>query len=526
MEQRATTGLWKGSSRYGEVSPTLWHCQLEDEVQSIGQGRISRNRRIAIIALVVTTSVLSALGSLALLPTRADGPDPCTEWSSLPSKELTKTEKSFPVSVEGRNILDRQGRPWFAVGDSPWSLIAQLTTQEITCYLKDRASKGFRVVMFNAPEWSFVDTGPGRNRYGDAAFTGDAFASPLNDSYWQVVDHAVGTAESLGLTVLICPAYLGAPGDGVKELITNRTNDDLFAYGYRLGIRYRASPNLMWLAGHDTTIERRIKERYGNLQDGMEAAGDHHLWVPGEANGGDGNFRTGLDKWSGSLIPFGIETVYDYSMYRPTLATIEAWRLGAHPVIYLEGRYENEHPSTRELRHQAWGSFVGGANVVFFGNRPVWYFGADWRYHLDSLGAVHMSHLATVMRDFDWSKTEPDLSLPSRMLVGANSGNSRPGARVGIGLAAVYQPASGGLWLELSSLGGEPVDILRLDPTNGKQLLLLESVTGRVYLGDQGLNDSGDSDWVFLAVRSDGKDAGDGVGRRDSMTFPDTASGL
>ena len=40
----------------------------------------------------------------------------------------------------------------------------------------------------------------------------NSFQSTLNDTYWDRVDHAVSSAEALGITCLICPFYLGYTG--------------------------------------------------------------------------------------------------------------------------------------------------------------------------------------------------------------------------------------------------------------------------------------------------------------------------
>src|SRR5262245_44474862 len=73
------------------------------------------------------------------------------------------------VSDNRRYLVDQVGRPFFVVGDTPWSLIAQLEEKDIRHYLDDRRSRGFNSIIVNLIEHKFC-TAPPRTRSGLAPF--------------------------------------------------------------------------------------------------------------------------------------------------------------------------------------------------------------------------------------------------------------------------------------------------------------------------------------------------------------------
>ncbi len=414
----------------------------------------------------------------------------------------------FPVSVSGRDLLDNNGKPWLGVGDAPWSLVGQLSAPEITFYLEDRAARGFRLVMFSAPEWYYADNAP-NNIDRVAAFTGVPYQSPLNDPYWLRVDHSVDEAARLGITCLICPAYWGCCNDGVQTVLTAASDSQVYDYGYAVGKRYKDKPNIMWLAGHDLVPGPVMKKRYESLQQGMQDAGDTHLWVPGGWNAGT-TYSSGTDDWGKSGIHFDVETNYDYS-FQPVQSTRDAWISQTMPVIHLEGSYENERTGNSncstaawELRYQGWGSFVAGAACHIYGNDPIWHFNyrstgeGDWTTHLGDRGARGLAHLAALLACPGWSATVPDTG---RIFLtgGVDTGRRQAGARFSQSIAVVYMPDERTVTLDLNRLSGDLFEVARMDPTDGKVTVLDERASGSGYtVASQGLNAGGDSDWVLL----------------------------
>ena len=74
----------------------------------------------------------------------------------------------FPLRIEaGKNYpTDKEGRPFFMQGDSPWSLIGDLTEEDAYLYLEDRKARGFNTVLVNLLEHRFSRNAPA-NAYGE-----------------------------------------------------------------------------------------------------------------------------------------------------------------------------------------------------------------------------------------------------------------------------------------------------------------------------------------------------------------------
>ena len=51
------------------------------------------------------------------------------------------------VSADGRHFEDREGRPFFWLGDTAWPLFAQYTKAQAEAYLANRGGKGFTVIQ-------------------------------------------------------------------------------------------------------------------------------------------------------------------------------------------------------------------------------------------------------------------------------------------------------------------------------------------------------------------------------------------
>src|SRR5262245_44953424 len=78
---------------------------------------------------------------------------------------------AFPLQVSDnhRYLVDRDKQPFLVVGDTPWSLIADLSADDIETYLDDRQARGFNALIVNLIEHKF-STDPPRTRAGLSPF--------------------------------------------------------------------------------------------------------------------------------------------------------------------------------------------------------------------------------------------------------------------------------------------------------------------------------------------------------------------
>src|SRR5690606_22170520 len=78
---------------------------------------------------------------------------------------------AFPLRIgdNGNYLVDADDRPFLLHGDTAWSLIAELTREEVDFYLADRLSRGFNTLVVSLIEHKFASNAPA-NAYGQRPF--------------------------------------------------------------------------------------------------------------------------------------------------------------------------------------------------------------------------------------------------------------------------------------------------------------------------------------------------------------------
>lgn len=452
---------------------------------------------LAVVALV-------GCSPRAVAPARDVNSSPSVATPRVSSEPSGGGER-FPtaVSADGRSFVDARQRLWFGRGDTAWSLVAQLDREAVDRYLDDRASRGFNLVLANLLEGRYADNAPD-NIYHDPPFTGDLFRSTPNEAYWRHVDYIVEAARERGITLLLCPAYLGSPGanDGLADEVRHASPEQMAEYGRFLAARYGEAPNIMWLIGHDRVPDTALTSREGALADELQ---DDLVGV-----GASSDPVLGIPQWSPLGFHVDFETVYSYRE-TPVDDVTEGWvEQPTRPVVFLEGKYEQEHDiplGGDTLRLQALGAIGGGAAGVFFGNNPMWHFESvtlypfegSWEDNLSSLGAQDMARTWHLVDSLPLERMRPDVD--GRLVVsGAGSGSERVAARYSGTTAFIYLPSSRPITLDLSPLSGaRDVGIRRVDPRSGAVTDLgVEPTSARLDIVAPGANAAGDSDWVYV----------------------------
>src|SRR5215467_80959 len=91
-----------------------------------------------------------------------------------PARVLPTPRAAFPLKVgpTGRYLVDRRGRPFLIVGDSPQALIADLSEAQADQFFADRQSAGFNSVWINLLCNTYTGGRPDGTTYdGIAPFT-------------------------------------------------------------------------------------------------------------------------------------------------------------------------------------------------------------------------------------------------------------------------------------------------------------------------------------------------------------------
>jgi hypothetical protein len=324
----------------------------------------------------------------------------------------TAAPSRFPlrVSADHRHLDDASGAPFLVVGDAAWSLIAQLDADATSTYLNDRARRGFTALIVNLIEHKFATHAPA-NHAGVSPFLEAGNVRKPNPAYFESAHHVVAEAAAGGLSVWLCPAYLGWQGgdEGFFKEIKKAGPDALYAYGKFVGERFRDLSNIVWMVGGDFALAPQDRWAAEQLVWGLRDGGAEQLVT---AHGG----QTSAVETYGNTRWLSIDTVYSY---QPDLRLdLLRARYGrpARPFVLIETVYENEHNATPDqIRRQAWQAMLSGAAGQFFGNNPIWHFDGptlfpftgDWRQALDSTGSRDMARLSAFFAAREWWTLEP-----------------------------------------------------------------------------------------------------------------------
>lgn len=150
-----------------------------------------------------------------------------------------------------RQVLERDGAPWFLLGDTAWELFRRLDDDGVERYLTTRAQQGFNTVLAVAVSEFDARTVPNPN--GDLPFLDDDPGRP-NESFWRHIDAVVARANDLGLTIGLLPTGGTHGHDRVDGAGPFLDASAALAYGRWIAERYQHS-DIIWVLGGDRPIE-------------------------------------------------------------------------------------------------------------------------------------------------------------------------------------------------------------------------------------------------------------------------------
>ena len=510
-----------------------------------GSGAMSAIRRSVVLAIPLLLGSLSIGNEAVLLhsseakSTPAPVSEPSTTVVPLASDGAVSVSAEagmpavFPlVTKPGQRYLeDSAGKPFLIHGDSAWSLIAQLTREDVDRYLDDRRARGFNTILVELIEHRFSSNAPA-NAYGELPFHGQPFEAVAslaslvperfayygtslatlvadftrpNEAYFAHADWVLRQAADKGFVVLLAPSFLGYDGgaDGWYRAMVANGPERLRRYGEYLGRRYRDFPNILWL--HAGDYNPPDKDLVRAIAEGIA---EHDPRALHTAHGAPET--AALEYWHGE--PWlQVNNIYTYGPVHAA-ALAQYTRPECRPFFLLESAYENEHGATEQrLRTQAYQAVLSGAAGQAFGNNPVWHFdgpgiypiSVTWQEALDSRGAQSMTHLHDLFTSVPWWLLEPDMG-GTLLTGGVGAEDERAvAARAADGsFAILYLPSSRDVTVDLAQLGGSEVSARWYDPANGQYSAVIGSpfpATGpRRFRPDPSNNSSGFDDWVLV----------------------------
>lgn len=416
----------------------------------------------------------------------------------------------YPLRVgpTRRYLVDRNGRPFLIVGDSPQALMAKVSPSDADRFFADRAAKGFNAVWVNLLCNNYTGGAADGTTYdGIAPFTTPEDLSKPNEKYFRRADVMIRTAAKHGIVVFLDPIETG----GWLKVLRKNGVAKAFAYGKWLGKRYRTFPNIVWFSGNDFQQWRDAANAAVVLAvaRGIKATDRQHIHTveldfPGSGSRDD-------PRWTPVI---GLDAAYTYF---PTYAQVlkEYNRPDFIPTFMVEANYEFEHdykgPET--LRRQEYWTLLSGATGQLYGNKFTWQFIDDWKNHLDTTGVAELQYATRLFSNRPWFNLVPD---QDHQLVTAGFGTFSSTANLNEndyvtaartpngGLAIAYLPTRHPVTVDLSRITGR-VTAQWYDPTTGRYTAVAGSPlanSGTRDFAPTRSNASGDDDWVLVLTGS------------------------
>src|SRR3974390_576365 len=322
---------------------------------------------------------------------------------------------TYPVKISSSNpriLVDQNNVPFLMVGDSPQSLIVNLSATNAAIYVADRATNRFNTLLIDAicttytfgpPDASLVD---GTLPFTNTIAGGYYDLTAPNPAYFSYLDEIINLCASNGIQVMLDPIETGG---WLPTMLANGTTN-CRAYGQYLGNRYKNFPNILWSNGNDF-------QNWSNptndavvlaVASGIKDIDSNHL----QTIQLEFYISSSLDDTNWAPI-VGLNAAYTYS---PTYAEVlHAYNQSSTiPAFMIEANYEYETNSgtdggsTRILRMQEYWTMLSGATGQFYGNYYTWTFMHGWRSHLGSPGVGQLRCMARLFGSRKWYDLVPD----------------------------------------------------------------------------------------------------------------------
>ena len=430
--------------------------------------------------------------------------------SSQAHSGMSALQVAYPLKVgpTHRYLVDQRGRPFMIVGDSPQSLIVNLSPQDAKLFIANRAAAGFNSLWVNLLCTKYTGGRTDGSTYDQIKpFNKPGDLSTPNEQYFKRVDAILRLANQYGIVVFLDPIETG----GWLSVLQSNGPAKAFAYGQYLGKRYAKSRNIVWMNGNDFQewSDPSLDALVLAVAKGIRSTDAHHIQTI------ELNFLVSSSSDDARWRPLiGLDAAYTYS---PTYAEVikDYNRKSFIPTFLVEAGYEFEQnigavspgvPQT--LRRQEYWSLLSGASGQLYGNHYTWQFLPDWKGQLDTTGSEQMGYLVKLFAGRPWYRLVPDQKhtlLTSGYGTFTTVGNVESSdyataARTPDGkLAIAYLPTVRTVTIDTSKLAANPV-AWWYDPSAGTYAPAVSASrngpTQTFRPPDK--NSGGDGDWVLV----------------------------
>jgi uncharacterized protein DUF4038/collagenase-like protein with putative collagen-binding domain len=385
---------------------------------------------------------------------------------------MTLAAWPLQVSASGPYLERPNGTPFLVIGSALWNLHTQATsTAQIDTILENRAAAGYTSIIVEAYEHEYSDQTPrwanaisGAQPFTTTSSTSVTWTNP-NSNFWTVLEHLVAKAKSLGMLVIINPAYMGyANGtDGWMAALDAASNADVDSFGTFFGNTFGPYGNVAMCAGGDYAGDNGVstpgsqRNKQARIFAAAVATGHPFLITGHTARSGDSGAATDGDSyvaWN-TFTWFNWPSIYAKSDASDAYALCATAYARGLAFLAIEGPYEDAGGSDN-LRKYAWQSALSGACGVFGGSfiEAQWGCGATnitggngvasfVTNGLATQADAEMGHLRNLLVTYNWWTRVPktDASLVNTSL-GSGTGRVCPalGTYSGGNFALIYTP--------------------------------------------------------------------------------------
>jgi hypothetical protein len=448
---------------------------------------------------------VSAIAPTSVKPASADG---------IPSVRFaSQLSAVYPlkISADGRHLVDQNEVPFFINGDTPWSLIGQVSYEDAVLYIDDAAARRFNSLIVTLVESHYAANAPA-NYYNVQPYTTPGRFTTPNEAYFAHADRVINYAASKGIQIILAPNYLGCCNDGYwDELNTLNTEADARWFGEWVGNRYRNFPNLMYVWVNDTNPcgvndDRQsctMKNKIAAMASGVKSRDPNHLHTVhlSPENSPLEHFST-TTPYNGFTVD--INATYTYNPVQGKVLQ-DYNRSPAVPFFLFETHYErdwnNAPPS--QIRNQAYTAILSGAGGHHYGNNPIWNMGGPsnnywgWKDHLNDEGRADMVHVRNLFESRVWYNLVPDQSHQTLTAgYGSETGyDYAAAARTADGSTVIaYLPFRKQITVDMSQLSGSEVKAWWFNPRDGSAQWIATYPTS----GSRTFTPTSDGDWVLV----------------------------
>lgn len=375
--------------------------------------------KISVLAGLAVSTWLAFLPTTLLAQQAAETTGSASQSDSAAVGALQRPLAAFPLkaSANHRYLVDSQGVPFLTMGDSPQSMIANLSPRSMTLYMADRRRHGFNSILVDALCTTYTGGNSSGTAYdGTAPFLTGSDPSSYdlstpNDAYFTELDALVKRAARYNLAVFLDPIETGG------WLVTLENNGDTKAYkfGLYLGQRYRSFANIVWESGNDFQSWSSSQTDNNLVHDvmlGIASADPSHLQTI------ELNYDFSYSNQDTSLKNvLTLDACYTY--YETYDCFVQAYASAPTlPLFLTEANYEFENNTGAlpgpagpyVLREQAYWTLTSGGVGQLYGSHYTWLFPPGWQSSLDSPGALEIRYINGLFATLSWWNLVPDTS--------------------------------------------------------------------------------------------------------------------